>query len=252
MDLSRRSTLAFSSLCGEVAHLLRSHLGRLILVGLLVFVPLGLAETSLDLLPELEEHANAAQVIEAIAGGAASVLVSLLGEVFYVAIVSAAVVAGSSGRVPRLGIVLRELPLGRLLAADLSYALLVAVGFLALLVPGLIFLAWFALVAPAIEIEHRRFLDAFRRSRSLVRPHFWLVLGIIMPLALASELISGLAFSGSSQAFGHSFVGEWAGSVLAELLTAPILALFIVVLFLRLREERSLEGRPDVCIGSSR
>ena len=116
--------------------------------------------------------------------------------------------------------------------------MLVAVGLLMLVVPGLIFLAWFTLVAPAIELEHRRFRRRVpAQPPSSSRPRFWLVLAITVPLALSSELISSLAFGGSAYAFGHSFIGEWAGSVLSELLTAPIFALFVVVLFLRLREE---------------
>ena len=221
-------------MCREVGRLLRAHAGLLLLSGLLIFVPLGLIEASLEVVPEAGTPAIA--LGESIAAGAGSVLVSLLGEVFYIAIVSAAVLAGARGQTINVGAVLAGLPLGRLLGADLAYAVLVTAGLIFLLVPGLIFLAWFALVAPGIEVEHRGFADAFRRSRDLVRPHFWLVLGITVPLALGSELISELAFSGSSHVLGHSFAGEWAGSVLAELLTAPILALFVVVLFLRLRE----------------
>lgn len=235
--------LAFSSLCGEVARLFRARLAWLTLVGLAIFVPLGLAEASLSGVSEVEGSADPFAVIEAAAAAAAGLLISLFGWILYAAIVSASVVDGSQGPAIRFGAFLRRLPLGRLLAADLAYALLVAGGLLALVVPGLIFMAWFALVAPVIEIEQRRFLDAFRRSRSLVQPRFWLVLGITMPLILSSELISELAVSGGFRAFGDSFAGEWAGSVLAEMLTAPIFALFVVVLFLRLRED---SGTPAV------
>ena len=166
---------------------LRSQLGRLIVAGLLIFVPLGLLDASLDLLPEVEGEVDTFEVIEAIVGASASVLFSLLGEVFFVAIVSAYVVAESEGRTVRLGAILRRLPLGRLLAADLAYAMLVFVGLILLIVPGLIFLTWYTLVAPAIELEHRRFRDGFRRSRELVRHRFWLVFAITVPLAFSSE-----------------------------------------------------------------
>ena len=230
------AALGFRSICGEVGRLLRAKLPFLLAAGLVIFAPLALVDTLLDVIPEPEDPADAIGLAAAIAAAAASVATSLLGEVFYIAMVSAAVVTGNSRESVNVRRVLGELPVGRLLVADVAYALLVVVGLLALVVPGFLFLAWFALVPPAIEIEHRPLAAAFRRSRSLVRRRFWLVLGITVPLALSSELISELAFSGSAEAFGDTFAGEWAGAVLSELLTAPLFALFVVVLFLRLRD----------------
>jgi hypothetical protein len=78
-------------------------------------------------------------------------------------------------------------------------------------------------------------IAALRRSRSLVRPHFWRVISVVLPLAAASDLISSLASSGALSAFGHSLVGEWAGAVVSQLLIAPFFALALVTLFFELR-----------------
>ncbi len=104
-----------------------------------------------------------------------------------------------------------------------------------LIVPGLIFLTWFALVGPAIEVEHHGVASAFRRSRELVRPHFWKVASLVVPTLLAEGHIAGAAESGSVSALGESFAGEWAGSVVGNLVAAPIFALAVVVLFYELR-----------------
>ena len=114
-------------------------------------------------------------------------------------------------------------------------ALVVAAGILMLIVPGLVLLTWFALVAPAIEVEHCSVMNAFRRSRELVRPQFGKVALLIVPTVLVEGLIASAAESGSVWALGETFVGGWVGSVVANLLAAPIFALAVVVLFYELR-----------------
>ena len=50
---------------------------------------------------------------------------------------------------------LRSLPWGSLILADLLVALIVVVGLVALIIPGLIAITLLAVVGPVIEIEHR-------------------------------------------------------------------------------------------------
>jgi hypothetical protein len=85
--------------------------------------------------------------------------------------------------------VVRTLPWGRLVGADLMVALLAVIGLIALVIPGLIAINLFAVVGPVIEIEDRRVIAALRRSAHLVRPHFWTVaLLVTLPVAVASEI----------------------------------------------------------------
>jgi predicted secreted protein len=68
-------------------------------------------------------------------------------------------------------------------------ALLLIIGLLALVIPGLIVINLLGLVGPVIDIEDRPVFAALRRSAHLVRPRFWWVaLLVILPLALASEI----------------------------------------------------------------
>jgi hypothetical protein len=121
------------------------------------------------------------------------------------------------------------------MGADVIYALLVSAALLLLIVPGLVLMTRYALIAPAIEIEGLGIRGALRRSRELIRPHFWKMLVVVVPLMFGSDVVSELAFSGATGALGEGFVGEWIGSLLGELITAPFLGLFLVLAFLRLR-----------------
>jgi len=83
--------------------------------------------------------------------------VVLLGTVFLSGFLSRLVreVEGGSERAS-VWTVLRTLPWGRLIGADLLVGLLVVVGLIALVIPGLAAIVFFAVVGPVIEIENSR------------------------------------------------------------------------------------------------
>jgi hypothetical protein len=226
----------------DVAGALRDHWRALLLAGLIVFGPLGVLELldnqlqeplADDDLGDIDPRLLAA-VIAAAFGHATAIL---LGEVVYAGIVAATVTAGAGGGGrPPLRELLRHLPRGRLIVGDLLWIMIVAVGLLALVVPGLVFIVWFALVAPAVEIEGQTVRGAFRRSRELVRRRRRLVAGFVVPIVLLSGVAEDAASRLSEWALGHGLAGEWVGSVLGNLLVAPIYALVAVYLFLGLRD----------------
>jgi hypothetical protein len=85
--------------------------------------------------------------------------------------------------------VLRTLPWGRLIGADLLVALLVVLGLILLVIPGLILFNLLALAGPVIEVENRKVIAALRRSTRLVRGHFWSVaLLATLPVSVAGEI----------------------------------------------------------------
>jgi hypothetical protein len=89
--------------------------------------------------------------------------------------------------------ILRTLPYGRLIAVDLLLVLGTAVLSFALLVPGIVFFTFYSLVGPAVVMEDRKVLSAFRRSARLVRGHFWLVfLLVTLPIALEENVVHGI------------------------------------------------------------
>jgi hypothetical protein len=88
-----------------------------------------------------------------------------------------------------IGHVLRTLPWGRLILADLAVAVAIVAGLALLVIPGLIAANLLAITGPVIEIENQRVRAALRRSARLVRPYFWRVaLLATLPVILLSEL----------------------------------------------------------------
>ena len=116
----------------------------------------------------------------------------------------------------------------------------IAVGLVLLIVPGLILLTWWAVIAPVIVIERGRALDAFGRSRELVRGNGWRVFGIIVVIFLVNFVLSQLLFA----IFGSSFVGGLTASLLSNVLVAPISAIASAVLYLALRRLKGEEMPP--------
>ena len=230
---ARRSLL--SRVLGEVWRLYRAHLPALLAAGLVIFVPVGLLDAVADSVFEDVEGGSALETAGAAGGLLATVGLSLLGEILFAGFVAAVVISEREGEHHSMADLVRSLPFGRLIGADLVYVLLVVAGLLLLVVPGLVALTWFALVAPAVKIEGLGIGAALRRSRALVRPRFWAVFALVVPLALVSDLMTDAVFSGAISAFGDTLPGEWAGSAVSELLTAPFLGLTVVVLFFELR-----------------
>jgi hypothetical protein len=203
-----------------------------------IFLPVGLLE-AID--HELEEPLSdpdgleLGDLIEIVVAAFVFGAGTLLGDVLYAGIVAAVVIAERTKHEGSLGELLRELPVLRLIAVDLLLGVVVVIGFLLLIVPGLVLITWFALVAPVVKVEHSPIRAAFRRSRELVRGHFWLVFTFVIPIVIVAEALSGLAQSGMVGLLGEGFLSDWAGASLADLLTAPLYALGVVILYFELR-----------------
>jgi hypothetical protein len=125
-----------------------------------------------------------------------------------------------------------------LMVVSVLFALGVAIGFVLLVVPGLILLTIWSVVAPVTVLEHPGVLAAFGRSRELVRGHGWEVFGVIL-LVFVAVLVVSIAAALVADPLGD--VGralvQWAVNVLL----APVTALSASVLYFRLR---AAHGEP--------
>ena len=181
------TALPARSIAAAVLRTGRRHAGRILVVSIAVSVLVTAVEIAVD---HLLSHAGLAQ---ALGGALGSSAVSLFGAVFLAGFLSRLVSAEHGTGQARLGEVLRSLPWGALIAADLLVALIVVLGFVLLIIPGLIALNLLVVVGPVIEIEDRRAWAGLRRSAQLVRPHFWKVALIgTLPVLVASGLESAL------------------------------------------------------------
>jgi hypothetical protein len=128
------------------------HAGYLLILGAAVFIPLGLVDSIADQLAELDtsevEGLSDLATVGLVAGLVVQAITSLLGEVFYAGAVALALAGGVEAKPSSLTTVARRLAYWRLIAVDLIFVIAVAVGFVALIVPGVILFTWFALAGP--------------------------------------------------------------------------------------------------------
>jgi hypothetical protein len=212
--------------------------GFLLVLGVVVFLPLGLISALADRTGEIHvSHLSGIVDLGTVAlilGLLAQAVTSMLGEVFYSGAVAVTLAGGESGRRPSLLEVARKLSYWRLIVVDLIFVAATAVGLLLLIVPGLIFFTWFALAGPMVELEDAGVRSALRRSRQLVRGRFWMVAAVLVPVTLVSEALSDAALQGAHAVIASPFLGDWLGETVANVILSPVYAVAAVLLALGL------------------
>src|SRR5690606_23174177 len=71
------------------------------------------------------------------------------------------------------------------------YSLLVLIGSLLLIVPGLLFLIWFATIPHVAVLENRRWWKGFKRAFAIGKEHFFKILGVFFLMWLVELVIQG-------------------------------------------------------------
>ena len=118
-----------------------------------------------------------------------------------------------------------------LAGVSILYGIATAIGFLLLIIPGLILTVIWCLVAPVTVLERPGVFAAFGRSRELVRGNGWNVFAVILLVFLSVLVVSIAAalLAGSLGTVGRAFV-SWA----LDSALAPITALSASVLYFAL------------------
>jgi len=128
-----------------------------------------------------------------------------------------------------------------LLTVSILTGIAVGIGLILLVIPGLILIVIWSVVAPVVVLERPGVFEAFGRSRDLVRGNGWNVFAVILLVFVAVAVVSvaaGLA-TDSLGSLGRALV-QWA--VNAAL--APATALSASVLYFALRGQYA--GPPPV------
>ncbi len=142
--------------------------------------------------------------------------------------------------------------LGKLILVGIVAGIGIVIGFVLVIVPGLILLTIWAVFAPVIVLERPNGLRALGRSRELVRGNGWQVFGVIFALFILVVVVSGVIEAAAESAgTGVGIVVR----VIVGVLTAPISALAAAVLYFELRGRPSGglagPGEPEVVPGAS-
>jgi hypothetical protein len=128
-----------------------------------------------------------------------------------------------------------------LIGAGILASIAIAIGFVLVIVPGLILLTIWAVIVPAIVIERVGVFDSFGRSRELVRGSGWQVFGVIVVLWLLQFVVSAVVNSIAGGATDDSFVGYTIADLVVRVVVAPLNALAATVMYVELRRTK---GQP--------
>lgn len=131
-----------------------------------------------------------------------------------------------------------------LLVAFFLVHILEGIAFVFCFLPALLPMALFTPVTPAIAIEELGPIKGMRRSWRLVQSRLWPVLGTSLLAGVVSSFLSNIV-SAAPVTIGGLFGGPLAwlllavGGILAELITAPIVAITATLIYfdLRIRQE---------------
>jgi hypothetical protein len=217
--------------------------GYLLILGIAVFVPLGLVDALADRIQEIriEDLGGFTDLgtYALLAAIVAQAVTSLIGEIFYSGAVAIALAGGEKSKPPPFRTIARHLSYGRLIVVDLIIAAATAIGLLALVVPGLIILTWFSLAGPIIELEGTKVRTALKRSRELVRGNFWAVFLVVLPIAVGSELLSTTSLNWFHELIHSHILSDWVGEAVTGILLSPIYAVAVVLMTLTLSQREA-------------
>ena len=73
------------------------------------------------------------------------------------------------------------------------HAVIVFVGFILFVIPGIIFSVWFCLSQYALVFEGKKGMQALSRSRQLVKGYWWQVVGRLLLLVLIAMVVSSIS-----------------------------------------------------------
>jgi len=230
---------------GQIWRTYRGWAASILTLAVIVFVPLGLLNaltmnvelSSLDITNGLKLAAFALAVGVVTATG-------LIGEVFFSGAIAISLTHPHGEDPPPLREIARRLNYGRLIAVDLIFVGIVALGLLLGFLPGILAFVWLGLAGPIVELEDRTAAGALRRSVSLVRGNFWLVFLVLAPIELAGDAIGGGLAALVHDLFGHTFLATWLAESLSDAALAPVFAVAAVLLTVELMQEKEGVAPP--------
>jgi hypothetical protein len=171
--------------------MLRARTGRIAGAAFVFFVPPAVVLFGAELVRDRYESAGGSTRLALLAAVIAIASAGrLLGEIFFAGFLDLAI--GDDyfrGERRTLKEVLRALPWVPLLAVDFIVNIAAGIGLALLVVPGIAVYVLFGLVGPVVVQERRRTWDALRRTLQISRPHWFLVLLlVVIPLAVEHSL----------------------------------------------------------------
>lgn len=224
---------------------------RLLALAALVFIPLGFVDALLEQVDtsslDVTDGFKVAALLAAVAAITAS---SLFGEVFFSGAIAASLTHPEDEESPGFVHLARHISYGKLILVDLIFVVMMVVGAIAFIVPAILVFVYLSLAGPVVELEKRGIRDGFKRSFQLVRGHFWMAAGVLIPTEIVGDGINEALVKGAHGLLGHGLLAAWVGEAVGNIVTAPVVSVAIVLLTLDLIHHRDgtapiLKRRPD-------
>ncbi len=128
-----------------------------------------------------------------------------------------------------------------LIVFGILFGIAVGIGFVLLIVPGLILATFWAVGAPAIVVERTGALEAFGRSWRLVRGDAWPVFGTLVVVFVIVVLV-GFVLGAIATPIGNG--ATVVAAIVSTVITAPVFALTASVMYFDLGGARSTAAPP--------
>lgn len=129
-----------------------------------------------------------------------------------------------------------------LIGFGILFAIGVTIGFLLLIVPGLILITFWSVGAPAIVVERLGPIGAFGRSWRLVRGQAWSVFATLL-LVLLIVIAVGIVLGILATPIGDGDAATYVAAIISSVITAPVFSLAVTVLYYDLRDEGTAAGQ---------
>ena len=125
-----------------------------------------------------------------------------------------------------------------LIGFGILFAIGVTIGFLLLIVPGLILITFWSVGAPAIVVERLGPVDAFGRSWRLVRGQAWSVFATLL-LVLLIVIAVGIVLGILATPIGDGDAATYVAAIVSSIITAPVFSLAVTVLYYELTQDEA-------------
>jgi hypothetical protein len=223
----------------RVGRVYRAWALRLLALAVIVFIPLGFVDALLEQVDTSSLDVTDGFKVAALLGALAAVTASsLFGEVFFSGAIAASLTHPENEESPGFAHLARHISYGKLIVVDIIFVVMMVIGAAVFIVPAFFVFVYLSLAGPVVELEKLGVVAGFKRSFQLVRGHFWMAAGVLIPIEIVGDGVNEALVEAAHSLLGHGLPAAWVGESVGNIITAPVVSVAIVVLTLDLIHHR--------------